>query len=75
MLNVFQFAVVTVLFPRASGQPLTTVMEMTGRAVRVSTAVTCVAALTLGALGPFALTSALQRRIQRGRDLDAHPHR
>lgn len=56
MLNVFQFAVVTVLFPRASGQPLTTVMAMTGRAVRVSTAVTCVAALALGVLGPVALS-------------------
>ena len=56
MLNVFQFAVVTVLFPRASGRPLAAVIEMTGRAARVSTAVTCVAALTLGALGPFALT-------------------
>ncbi len=69
MLNVFQFAVVTVLFPRASGQPLGTVMEMTGRAVRVSTAVTCVAALTLGALGPFALTLLYSAEFSEGATL------
>ena len=75
MLNVFQFAVVTVLFPRASGQPLATVMAMTGRAVRVSTAVTCVAALALGVLGPVALTFLYGAEFRGAVTLDAPAHR
>ena len=55
MLNVFQTAVVAVLFPKAAGASTEKAVEMAGRAVRVSTAVTTVSAVGLGVLGPWVL--------------------
>ena len=55
MLNIFQGAAITVLFPQASGRSLEEVVEMAGRTARLSTAVTLVSALLLAVLGPWAL--------------------
>jgi O-antigen/teichoic acid export membrane protein len=55
VLNVFQSAVIPVLFPRASGRPKEEVVALTGRAVRVSTTVTALAAAGLILLGPQAI--------------------
>jgi O-antigen/teichoic acid export membrane protein len=55
VLNVFQAAVTTVLFPKASGRPKEEVVALTGRAARVSTAVAALAAVALILIGPQAL--------------------
>ena len=55
VLNVFQAAVTTVLFPKASGRPKEEVVALTGQAARVSTAVTALAAVALILLGQQAL--------------------
>ncbi|AFL88034.1 membrane protein involved in the export of O-antigen and teichoic acid [Terriglobus roseus DSM 18391] len=55
VLNVFQGSVVAVLFPKATGLSMETTLAMTSRAVRMSTAITAVAAVTLGIVGPILL--------------------
>lgn len=55
MLNIFQGAAITVLFPQASGLSPQEAVAMAGRTARISTAVTVASALVLGALGPWAL--------------------
>lgn len=55
MLNAFQTAVVAVLFPRATGRSVEEVVEVSGRAARVSTVATTVSAAALALLGPWVL--------------------
>lgn len=55
MLNVFQAAATTVLFPQASGLSADEAVALAGRTARISTALTVVAAAILGVLGPWAL--------------------
>ena len=55
MLNIFQAAATTVLFPQASGLSADEAVALAGRTVRLSTALTVVAAAILGTLGPWAL--------------------
>jgi O-antigen/teichoic acid export membrane protein len=55
MLEVFQAAIVTVLFSKASGLSSERAVEMTARAARVSAAVTLLAAAGLALFGPWAL--------------------
>ncbi len=55
MLNIFQSAVITVLFPQAAGLSAAEAVAMAGRTTRISTAVTVASALVLGVLGPWAL--------------------
>lgn len=45
MLNVFQSAIVVVLFPKASARPITEVVALVGRAVRVSTTLAILAGI------------------------------
>ncbi len=56
VLEAFQTAVVLVLFPKASGRPVEEVVAMTGRATRVGTTVTLLAAAGLALLGPWLLS-------------------
>ena len=56
MLNIFQGAAITVLFPHASGLSPQEAVDMAGRTARISTAVTVASALVLGVLGPWALS-------------------
>ena len=56
MLNIFQGAAITVLFPQASGLSPQEAVAMAGRTARISTAVTVASALVLGVLGPWALS-------------------
>lgn len=53
MLVVFESAVGSVLLPKIIGQPISEVRLLLGRAVRVSTLVTAVAAAVLMSIGPF----------------------
>ena len=55
MLNIFQSAAITVLFPQASGLSTEEAVSMAGRTARISTAITVISALILGVLGPWAL--------------------
>lgn len=55
VLNVFQGSVVAVLFPKASGLSMEMTLAMTSRAVRMSSAITFVAAVILGTVGPLLL--------------------
>jgi O-antigen/teichoic acid export membrane protein len=55
MFNLFQSAVVVVLFPRASGREANDVCEMTAFSARVSTLVTGGCALGVALVGPFLL--------------------
>jgi O-antigen/teichoic acid export membrane protein len=55
MFNLFQAAVVVVLFPRASGREANDVCEMTAFSARVSTMVTGGCALGVALVGPFLL--------------------
>lgn len=55
MLNVFQSAASTVLFPKATGRSTEEVVALAGRTARISSAITLIAALVLGLLGPWAL--------------------
>lgn len=55
MLNIFQAAATTVLFPQASGLSTDEAVALAGRTARLSTALTVVAAAILGTLGPWAL--------------------
>jgi O-antigen/teichoic acid export membrane protein len=55
VLNVFETAVISVLFPKASDRPKEAVVALTGRAVRVSTAAAVLAAAGLILLGPQVL--------------------
>ncbi len=54
-LLVFQSAVVMVLFPKAAGRETGEILQMVGRAVRASTLVTGVAAVSAALLGPTLL--------------------
>lgn len=55
MLNALQVAVVSVLFPKASGRGVEEVVALTGRGARVSTLMTLLAATVLALLGPYAM--------------------
>lgn len=55
MLNLFQNAVVMVLFPKAAGRALEEIVELTGRSARMSTVVTACCGAVVCALGPFLL--------------------
>src|ERR1700722_19440111 len=52
MLNLFHAAVVMVLFPRAVSRPASEVLEMTGRAVRMTTFVTTLCGAGIMVAGP-----------------------
>jgi len=52
-LNVFQLAVVMVLFPKAAGQKLEAITELTECAVRISTMITALCAALLCIVGPI----------------------
>lgn len=56
MLNAFHASVAMVLFPRAVSRSPQVVREMTGRAARMSTLLTALAATGLFFLGPYLLT-------------------
>ena len=53
MLHSVPNAVVNVLFPKAAGRPKPEVLLLTGRAARLSTALTALAALTVALCGPL----------------------
>jgi len=53
VLRVFQSAVVMVLFPKAAGQPLDEIIELTESAVRISTMITALCAASLALVGPI----------------------
>ncbi|BAU13968.1 membrane protein [Leptolyngbya sp. NIES-3755] len=55
LLYVIQSSFVTVLFPKAAARPLSEVVEMTGRAARISGALAIVFALIMMVLAPFML--------------------
>ena len=55
ILNALQVAVVSVLFPKASGREVEDVVALTGRGARVSTLLTLLAATVLALLGPYAM--------------------
>jgi O-antigen/teichoic acid export membrane protein len=55
MLGIIQFSAVTVLFPKASGLSTEEVIEVTGRTLRVSAALTVSGAVVLGVAGPVLL--------------------
>lgn len=55
MANVFQNSVITVLFPKATGQTPERILDLIGRAARVSLVVTAAATLFVGLLGPTLL--------------------
>jgi O-antigen/teichoic acid export membrane protein len=54
-LHVLPTAVVSVLFPKASGRPVEEVAALTERAARISTTITLLAAGGIAFLGPWAL--------------------
>jgi O-antigen/teichoic acid export membrane protein len=54
-LLVIQQAVVMVLFPKAAGKSIDTILDMVGRSVRVGTIVTGTAALSAALIGPLLL--------------------
>lgn len=68
VLNAFQTAVVAVLFPRATGRPVEEVVELSGRAARVSTVATALSAAGIMLLGPWVLGLVYGREF-----LDAVP--
>ena len=53
--TMFQTAVVSVLFPKAAGQSVERIRELTGRAGRVSVVITAAFSLFVGLLGPTLL--------------------
>lgn len=55
MMNVFQTSFVTVLFPTVAGRPRKEVVALTGRAVRVSLALSCLAGIIVSFLAPVVL--------------------
>lgn len=55
MLNVLQTSMITVLLPKTAARPVEEVVALTGRAARVSTAFTFLAAIAVMLLGPVFL--------------------
>ncbi len=55
MMNVFQTSFVTVLFPTVAGRPRKEVVALTGRAVRVSLALSCLAGIIVSFMAPVVL--------------------
>ena len=55
VLNTFESAIDTVLLPKASARPVNEIVELTGRAVRISTMLTLMCVIPLMFLGPFFL--------------------
>ncbi|MGL4621573.1 MAG: lipopolysaccharide biosynthesis protein, partial [Chroococcidiopsis sp.] len=55
MLNLFQHSIVTVLLPKTAARPIAEVVAVTGMAVRISTALTTMAATILFIVGPMLL--------------------
>ena len=53
MFNIFQSSVSSVLFPKASGSSAEKVLEMTGRAARVSLCITFLATASVAVIGPW----------------------
>jgi O-antigen/teichoic acid export membrane protein len=52
MLNAFHTAVAMVLFPRIASQPTAVILDLTGRAVRITTMLTATCGLLIAAFGP-----------------------
>jgi O-antigen/teichoic acid export membrane protein len=61
MFNVFQGAVVTVLFPRASGRTHAEIRTMTEFSTRITTMLTAMFALVASLVGPFLLRTLYGR--------------
>jgi O-antigen/teichoic acid export membrane protein len=57
MMNVFQTSFVTVLFPTVAGRSVKKVVALTGRAVRVSLVLTCLAGIIVSFLAPVVLNA------------------
>jgi O-antigen/teichoic acid export membrane protein len=55
VLNVFQASIVTVMFPKAAARPVAEVVELIGRAARISTVGTLLLGLVAISLGPLLL--------------------
>ena len=55
MLNLFQSSIITVLFPKTAARPVEEVVDIIGLAVRVSTALTFLAAIAVMLIGPVLL--------------------
>jgi O-antigen/teichoic acid export membrane protein len=55
MLNLFQSAIVTVLFPKAAARPVEEVVTLIGRAVRVSMALSLLTSIAVMIVGPLVL--------------------
>jgi len=53
MFNVFQTSVTSVLFPKAAGNSVEKVLDMTGRAARVSMCITGLATASVAVVGPW----------------------
>lgn len=63
MLDVFQSAVVSVIFPKAMGRSQEEVVALIGRGARVSGAVTFLAAAGIALLGPWAMSVVYGRQF------------
>jgi len=55
MANVFQNSVTAILFPKATGESTERILQLTGRAARVSLTITASATFMIGLIGPFLL--------------------
>lgn len=64
MLNGFHAAVVMVLFPKIISKPATTILDLTGRAVRITTVLTASCGLFIAILGPSLLLILYGRDYQ-----------
>ena len=65
MLVVFRTAVSSVILPKMIDRPISEISVLLGRAARVSTFVTLVAATGMMVLGPFLISFFLWQRLQR----------
>jgi O-antigen/teichoic acid export membrane protein len=64
MLNAFHTAVVMVLFPRIVSQPPAVIIDLTGRAVRITTLLTATGGLAVALLGPRLLVALYGREYR-----------
>ncbi len=64
VLQVAQGAVSTVLFPSIAGRDVPSVVEMVGRAVRVTSMVNALGAIGLAVVGPYLLTLVYGTKFQ-----------
>ncbi|MEM8828053.1 MAG: oligosaccharide flippase family protein [Cyanobacteria bacterium P01_G01_bin.19] len=63
MMSMFQTSFVTVLFPTVAGRPTKEVVALTGRAARVSLALTCCAGTVVALIAPVVLDSLYGERF------------